>query len=210
MSKLDGAQFRAGSETARLAPERASSIAAPWESPMRIITTIAYLAVIFTAAACSENESTERTSEASAKRAVKTSDAPRIVGSWIIDEAAQKKEVARISPSELEDFDEAFKESFSSIRETFHRDGRYEVTSPLGGPFDDRWELVSEDATTLTVRSSGHSWVARRAAIGANTHERSTSVLTYTFSDRDHMFVTTRIPLFGEEKDVSYFFVRDE
>ena len=79
-----------------------------------------------------------------------------------------------------------------------------------GGPFDDRWELVSEDATTLTVRSSGHSWVARRAAIGANTHERSTSVLTYTFSDPDHMVVTTRIPLFGEEKDVSYFFVRDE
>jgi hypothetical protein len=35
-------------------------------------------------------------------------------------------------------------------------------------------------------------------------------VLTYTFSDPDHMFVTTRIPLFGEEQDVSYFFVRDE
>jgi hypothetical protein len=35
-------------------------------------------------------------------------------------------------------------------------------------------------------------------------------VLTYTFSDPDHMFVTTRMPLFGEEKEVSYFFVRDD
>jgi hypothetical protein len=177
---------------------------------MRIITPIAYLAVLLTAAACSENESAERGSGASAKRTVETSDVPRIVGSWVIDKAAQRKEIAQISPSELEDFDEAFQESFSSIRETFHRDGRYEVTSPLGGPFNDRWELVSEDATTLTVRSSGHSWVARRAAIGANTHERSTSELTYTFSDPDHMVVTTRVPLFGEEKNVSYFFVRDE
>jgi hypothetical protein len=175
-----------------------------------MITAIAYLVVLLTAAACTENESAERASEASAKRAVKTSDAPRIIGSWVIDKAAQREEIARISPSELEDFDETFRKNFSSIRETFHRDGRYEVTSPLGGPFDDRWELVSDGATTLTVRSSGHSWVARRAAIGANTHERSTSVLTYTFSDPDHMFVTTRIPLFGEEKDVSYFFVRDE
>jgi len=177
---------------------------------MRIVTTIAYLAVLLTAAACSENESAERPSASSAKRAVKTSDTPQIVGSWVIDKAAQREEIARISPSELEDFDEAFQENFSSIRETFHRDGRYEVTNPLGGPFDDHWELVSEDATTLTVRSSGHSWVARRAAIGANTHERSTSELTYTFSDPDHMVVTTRFPLFGEEKDVSYFFVRDE
>jgi hypothetical protein len=177
---------------------------------MRIIAAVAYLAVLLTAAACTENESAERASEASAKRAAKTSDTPRIVGSWVIDKAAQREEIARISPSELEDFDEAFQKNFSSIRETFHRDGRYEVTSPLGGPFDDRWELVSEDPTTLTVRSSGHSWVARRAAIGANTHERSPSVLTYTFSDPDHMFVTTRIPLFGEEKNVSYFFIRDE
>jgi len=128
----------------------------------------------------------------------------------VIDATAQRGEVARVSPSELEDFDEIFRKSFSSIRETFHRDGRYEVTSPLGGPFDDRWELVSEGATALSVRSSGHSWVARRATIGAKTHERSASVLTYTFSDPNHMVVTTRIPLFGEEKEVSYFFIRDE
>ena len=175
-----------------------------------MITAVAYLAVLLAAIACGENETAERASEASANRAVKTSDAPRIVGSWVIDKAAQRKEVARISPSELEDFDEAFQGNFSSIRETFHRDGRYEVTSPLGGPFDDRWETVREDATSLTVRSSGHSWVARRAAIGAETHDRSTSVLTYTFNDPDHMVVTTRIPLFGEEKEVSYFFVRNE
>jgi hypothetical protein len=175
-----------------------------------MITAVACLAVFLTASACGDNESAERASESSAKQVANTSDAPRIVGSWVIDKTAQREEIARISPSELEDFDETFRKNFSSIRETFHRDGRYEVTSPLGGPFDDRWELVSEDATTLTVRSSGHSWVARRAAIGANTHERSTSVLTYTFSDPDHMVVTTRIPLFGEEKDVSYYFVRGE
>jgi hypothetical protein len=35
-------------------------------------------------------------------------------------------------------------------------------------------------------------------------------VLTYTFSDPDHMVVTTRIPLFGEETEISYFFVRGE
>jgi hypothetical protein len=174
-----------------------------------MITAVAYLAALLTAAACTENEPAERIAETSEKQIVEGS-APRIVGSWVIDEAAQREEIARISPSELEDFDEAFRRSFSSIRETFHRDGRYEVTSPLGGPFDDRWELVSESATTLTVRSSGHSWVARRAAIGANTHERSPSELTYTFSDPDHMVVSTRIPLFGEEQDVSYFFVRDE
>jgi hypothetical protein len=178
------------------------------ESPVRIVATIAYLAVFLTAAACSENEPAEPLSGSSAKRAAQTSDTPRIVGSWVIDKAAQRDEVARISPSELEDFDKSFRANFASIRETFHSDGRYEIMSPLGGPFDDRWELVSEDADTLTVRSSGHSWVARRAAIGANTHERSASVLTYTFSDPDHMVVTTRIPLFGEEKDVSYFFVR--
>jgi hypothetical protein len=166
-----------------------------------MITVVAFLSLLLTATACSENEPAEPTVEAPAKR---------IVGSWVIDEAAQREEVARLSPSELEDFDEAFRRNFASIRETFHGDGRYEVTSPLGGPFDDRWELVSEDATTLTVRSSGHSWVARRASIGANTHERTASVLTYTFLDPDHMVVTTRIPLFGEEKEVSYFFVRDE
>jgi hypothetical protein len=128
----------------------------------------------------------------------------------LVDKAAQREEVGRVSPGELEGFDEAFQTNFASIRETFHPDGRYEVTNPLGGPFDDRWELVSEDAMTVTVRSSGHTWVARRAAMGANTHERSATELTYTFSDPDHMFVTTRIPLFGEEKEVSYFFVRDE
>jgi hypothetical protein len=168
---------------------------------MRRTSAVACLAVLLTAAACTENESAERIVEESATR---------IVGSWVIDEAAQREEVARVSPSELGGFDEAFRMSFSSIRETFHRDGRYEVTSPLGGPFDDLWELVSENATSVTVRSSGHSWVARRATMGAKTHERSASVLTYTFSGPDHMVVTTRIPLFGEEKQVSYFFVRDE
>jgi hypothetical protein len=228
---------------------------------MRKTSTVAYLAVLLTAAACVENEPAE-------PNVAKPTQ--RIIGSWVIDAAAQREEVsrvspgelegfeeafrtsfssiretfrrdgryevssplggpfddrwelvsedataqreevARISPSELEDFDEIFRKSFFSIRETFHRDGRYEVTSPLGGPFDDRWELVSEDAKTVTVRSSGHSWVARRATMGAKTHQRSDSVLTYTFSDPDHMAVTTRIPLFGEEKEVSYFFVRGE
>jgi hypothetical protein len=168
---------------------------------MRKISTVAYLAVLLTAAACVENEPAEPSV---------AKPAERIIGSWVIDAAAQREEVSRISPGELEGFDEAFRTSFSSIRETFHRDGRYEVTSPLGGPFDDRWELVSEDAKTVTVRSSGHSWVARRATMGAKTHQRSDSVLTYTFSDPDHMVVTTRIPLFGEEKEVSYFFVREE
>ena len=177
---------------------------------MRMITINTYLAVLLAAVACSENEPVGRISETAAEREATTSDAPRIVGSWIIDKAAQRKEIARISPGELKDFDEAFQENFASIREIFYPDGRYQITSPLGGPFEDRWELVSEDATTLTIRSSGHSWVARRAAIGANSHERSPSVLTYTFSDTDHMFVASRIPLFGEEKDVYYFFVRDD
>ena len=184
---------------------------------MRKTSAVAYLAVLLTAAACSENESVKRIADEPSKRAAEEASersvaesAKRIVGSWVIDETAQREEIARVSPSELEHFDEAFRMSFASIRETFHSDGRYEVTSPLGGPFDDRWELVSEDATTLTVRSSGHSWVARRAAIGTNTHERSASVLTYTFNDLDHMVVTTRIPLSGEETEVSYFFVRDE
>jgi len=168
---------------------------------MRITIAITGLMLSLMAAACTENDPAEPARKPSVKR---------IVGSWVIDKAAQREEIARISPEELEDFDEAFRNNFSSIRETFYRDGRYEVTSPLGGPFDDRWELVSEDATTLTVRSSGHSWVARRANIAMDTHERSPSVLTYTFSDPDHMFVTIRIPLFGEEQNVSYFFVRDE
>jgi len=168
---------------------------------MRKPSAVAYLVVFLATAACVENEPAEPSV---------AEPAERIIGSWVIDAAAQREEVSRISPSELEGFDEAFRTSFSSIRETFHRDGRYEVTSPLGGPFDDRWELVSEDATTVTVRSSGHSWVARRATMGAKTHQRSDSVLTYTFSDPDHMVVTTRIPLFGEEKEVSYFFVQEE
>jgi hypothetical protein len=176
---------------------------------MRKTSAVAYLAVLLTATACVENEPADPIVREPAELIVKE-PAELIIGSWVIDAAAQREEVARVSPSEVEDFDEIFRKSFSSIRETFHRDGRYEVTSPLGGPFDDRWELVSEGATALTVRSSGHSWVARRATIGTKTHERSTSVLTYTFSDPDHMAVTTRIPLFGEEKEVSYFFVRDE
>jgi hypothetical protein len=184
---------------------------------MRKISAVVSLAVLVTAAACVENEPAEPIAKESAESIVEESaelsakaPAELIIGSWVIDATPQREEVARVSPSELEDFDEIFRKSFSSIRETFHRDGRYEVTSPLGGPFDDRWELVSEDATALTIRSSGHSWVARRATIGTRTHERSTSVLTYTFSDPDHMVVTTRIPLFGEEKEVSYFFIRDE
>jgi len=192
---------------------------------MRKITAVASLAVLLTATACVENEPAESIAKDSAERVARNSagrvaseptgpsakePAELIIGSWVIDATAQREEVARVSPGELEDFDETFGKSFSSIRETFHRDGRYEVTSPLGGPFDDRWGVVSEDATALTVRSSGHSWVARRATIGTKTHERSASVLTYTFSDPDHMAVTARIPLFGEEKEVSYFFVRDE
>ena len=40
----------------------------------------------------------------------------------------------RIAPAELEDFDETFRLVFLPIRETFHADGRYEVTNTLGGP----------------------------------------------------------------------------
>jgi hypothetical protein len=160
---------------------------------MRIVAAAVCIAMLLAAAACVENE-----------------PGNRIVGSWVIDVAAQREEIARISPDELEDFDEAFRTHLSLIRETFHRDGRYEVMSPLGGPFDDRWELVSEDETTVTVRSSGHSWVARRTAMGTKTHRRSDSLLGYTFSDPDHMAVKTRMPVFGEEKAVAYFFVRVE
>jgi hypothetical protein len=176
---------------------------------MRKTSAVACLAMLLTAAACVENEPADPVVREPAGL-IAREPAELIIGSWVIDAAAQREEVARVSPSEAEDFDETFRTNLSQIRETFHRDGRYEVTSPLGGPFDDRWELVSENAKTLTVRSSGHSWVARRATIGTKTHERSTSVLTYTFSDPDHMAVTTRIPLFGEEKEVSYFFVRGE
>lgn len=160
---------------------------------MRIVAAVACVAVLLATAACVESE-----------------PGARIVGNWVIDETAQREEVARVSPDELEDFDEAFRTNLSVIRETFHRDGRYEITSPLGGPFDDHWELVSEDETTLTVRSSGHSWVARRAAMGTKTHRRSDSVLTYTFSDPDHMVVKIRMPVFGEEKEVSFFFIRHD
>jgi hypothetical protein len=184
---------------------------------MRKTSAVACLAMLLTAAACVENEPADPVVREPAgliarepAELIAKEPAELIIGSWVIDAAAQREEVARVSPSEAEDFDEAFRTNLSQIRETFHQDGRYEVTSPLGGPFDDRWELVSENAKTLTVRSSGHSWVARRATIGTKTHERSTSVLTYTFSDPDHMAVTTRIPLFGEEKEVSYFFVRGE
>jgi hypothetical protein len=164
-------------------------------------TAAASLALLLAAAACTESEPTKPTVDAPAKR---------IIGSWVIDQSAQKQEIERVSPSETETFDETFEINFASIRETFHSDGRYEVASPLGGPFDDRWELVSEDASSVTVRSSGHSWVARRATMDMNEHQLSPSVLTYTFRDSDHMVVTSRITLFGEETEVSYFFVRDE
>lgn len=160
---------------------------------MRIVTAAACIAMLLATTACVEDDPENP-----------------IVGSWVIDETAQREEVARVSPDESEDFDEAFRTNLSMIRETFHRDGRYEVSSPLGGPYEDRWELVSEDAKTVTIRSSGHSWVARRAAMGTKTHERSDSVLSYTFRDPDHMVVKTRMSVFGEEKAVSYFFVRDE
>jgi len=174
---------------------------------MRTISVVAALSVVLTTIACREGESVEQSVADSPPRSVDDS-AARIVGSWVIDAQAQRDEVARVSPSELEDFAAAFRTNLAPIRETFYPDGRYEVASPLGGPFEDRWEFVSGDATSVTIRSSGYSWVARRAAIGAQTHDRSSSVLTYTFSDPDHMVVTTRIPVFGEEKEVSYFFVR--
>jgi hypothetical protein len=133
-----------------------------------------------------------------------------IIGSWIIDEAAQRDEIARVSPTELEDFDDVFRVNLLPIRETFHRDGRYEIWNTLGGPFDDRWELESKREDSVTIRSSGHSWISRGASIAAGTRERSPSVLTYTFLDADHMVVTVAMPIFGEEKTISYFFVRDD
>jgi hypothetical protein len=133
-----------------------------------------------------------------------------IVGSWVIDEAAQREEVGKVSPSELEDFDEAFRRNLLPVRETFHEDGRYEILNTLGGPFDDHWEVVSAEGNAVTIRSSGHSWISRAADIGGGTSVRSPSLLTYTFSDEDHMYVTVTMPVFGEEKTVSFFFVRDE
>jgi len=128
----------------------------------------------------------------------------------VIDEEAQRQETERVSPSEVEDFDEAFRVNLLPIRETFHPGGRYEVWNVLGGPFDDRWELVSTGENTVTIRSSGHSWIARGAEIAAGKRHRSPSELTYTFLDRDHMFATVRMPLFDETKTISYFFVRDD
>jgi hypothetical protein len=156
------------------------------------VAVLVHLALLFTAAACAESESNEP-----------------IVGSWVIDEAAQREEIARVSPTELEDFDEAFRMNLLPIRETFHGDGRYEITHALGGPFHDRWELVSKEGNTLSIRSSGHSWVSRQANISAGTRRLTPSVLTYTFSDDDHMYVTTTMLIFGEEKTISFFFVRD-
>jgi hypothetical protein len=157
------------------------------------VAAFVYLALLFAAAACAESEPSEP-----------------IVGSWVIDEAAQREEIARVSPTELEDFDEAFRSNLLPIRETFHADGRYEITHALGGPFHDRWELVSKEGNTLTIRSSGHSWVSRQANISAGTRWLSPSVLTYAFSDEDHMHVTTTMLIFGEKKTISFFFVRDD
>jgi hypothetical protein len=154
---------------------------------------LAYLALLLSLAACAESQPDEP-----------------IVGSWVIDAAAQREEIARVSPTELEDFEEAFRTDLLPVRETFHADGRYEVTHALGGPFQDRWELVAKEANTLTIRSSGHSWVARQANISAGTRRLSPCVLTYTFSDDDHMFVTTTMLIFGEAETISFFFVRDD
>jgi hypothetical protein len=46
--------------------------------------------------------------------------------------------------------------------------------------------------------------------MGTRTFGRSSSLLRYTFSDEDHMYVTITMPIFGAEKAVSFFFVRDE
>ena len=159
----------------------------------RPTAVFAYLAALSTLAACAEREPDEL-----------------ILGSWVIDEAAQREEIARVSPTELEDFDDIFRNTLFPVRETFHRDGRYEIWNVLGGPFDDRWELVSTGENTVTIRSSGHSWVSRGADIAAGKRQRSPSELTYRFRDADHMFVTVSMPIFGETKTVSYFFVRDD
>lgn len=147
--------------------------------------------------ACAEGQSSDQPSE-------------WIIGSWVIDAAAQREETANVSPTELEDFDDLFRTNLLPIRETFHRDNRYEITNTLGGPFDDRWELVSQSEDSVTVRSAGYSWVARAAKIASTTPTRLPSELTYTFTDQDHMYVTIVMPVFGEEKAISYFFVRGE
>ena len=133
-----------------------------------------------------------------------------IVGSWVIDMEAQREEFARVSPSQRDDFDDVFRMNLEPIRETFYRDGRYDVVNTLGGPFDDRWEVVSKGDRTVTIRSSGHTWIARGVDIAAGRRERSPSELTYTFDDADHMYVTTTVPVYGEEKKISFFFVRDD
>jgi hypothetical protein len=133
-----------------------------------------------------------------------------IVGTWVIDEAAQREEIARVSPTELEDFDERFPRTLGTIRETFHEDGRYEVVNPLGGPYSDQWELVEKGNGSITVRSAGHSWVAHQIRIGVQNPQRSPSTLTYTFSDRNHMVVTIDTPILGAQAELSFYFVREE
>jgi hypothetical protein len=155
------------------------------------VAAVVRLALLFTVAACAENESGER-----------------IVGSWVIDEAAQREEIGRVSPAELEEFDEIFRLVLLPIRETFHKDGRYEVSNSLGGPFADHWKLVSKAGDTVAIRSSGHSWVSRQPSLSAGIRELSPSVLTYTFSDDDHMSVTTTMLISGEETELSFYFER--
>ena len=133
-----------------------------------------------------------------------------IIGTWVIDEAAQREEVARVSPTELEDFDERFPRTLGTVRETFHPDGRYEVVNSLGGPYTDQWELVAKGDASVTIRSSGYSWVAYQTRIGSRDPQRSPSTLTYTFSDQDHMVVTIDTPILGVPAELSYFFVREE
>jgi hypothetical protein len=154
---------------------------------------LASLAVLSMTSACAEKEPDEL-----------------IIGSWVIDEAAQREEIAGVSPTDLEDFDEAFRQNLESIRETFHRDGRYEITNTLGGPFDDHWELVSKSRNSVVIRSSGHSWVSRGPNIAAGRRGLSPSVLAYNFNDEDHMYVTVTMPISGEGREISFFFVRDE
>ena len=133
-----------------------------------------------------------------------------IIGTWVIDEAAQRDEIARVSPDEIEYFDEQFPQTLGVVRETFHPDGGYEVTNSLGGPFRDRWELVEKSDDRLTIRSSGYSWVARQATLGAREREPSPSVLTYEFADANHMTVRTTASTSGEARALAYFFVRVE
>jgi hypothetical protein len=156
-------------------------------------TLLVHLAMLLAAVACADTERHES-----------------IVGSWIIDEEAQREEVRRVSPSELEDFDEYSRKTLRPLRETFHEDGRHEIFNELGGPFEERWKLVSRQGDAVTVRSSDQSWVSRQLKMGAWKPERSPSVVTYTFSDDDHMHATITKRIFGEDRQVSFFFVRDE